>query len=185
MIHQAHTCSVLETYQLTNTMNHYFTKQSSGFTLIELLVVMVIIGVLAGVLLPNMLGMRQRARDSQVKSEMAQLKTALQLYYSDFQKYPVASGGQMMGCGSGGTGSCTWGELFSATQNGTNREYMKQLPQSKKTGGVVYYEQPNGDQTFRVGVDLEIASDKDISDSVKRCGIGFVAATSTRYYICS
>lgn len=63
-------------------------KQKNGFTLIELLVVIAIIGVLAGILFANFVGVRQRARDSQRKSDLRQIQSALELYRSDNGNYP-------------------------------------------------------------------------------------------------
>ena len=40
------------------------TKANKSFTLIEMLVVVVIIGILAGVLVPRLVGARERASDS-------------------------------------------------------------------------------------------------------------------------
>ena len=54
-----------------------------GFTLIELLVVMVIIGLLAGLILPNFMSARERARDVRRKSDLEQIQKALELYKMD------------------------------------------------------------------------------------------------------
>lgn len=64
---------------------------TSGFTLIELLVVISIIGILAALLLANMAGIRDRADDARVKSNMKQLQNALRLYYNDTGKYPLGT----------------------------------------------------------------------------------------------
>lgn len=64
-------------------------KGVRGFTLIELLVSIAIIGVLTAVLLPNFIGARGKAKDSQRIQELASIKNALRLYYNDNQSYPV------------------------------------------------------------------------------------------------
>ena len=62
-----------------------------GFTLIELLVVVAIIGVLAAVVLIAINPARRlrQARDSGRKSDVSQLATALQAYYTTNSNYPA------------------------------------------------------------------------------------------------
>jgi general secretion pathway protein G len=54
-----------------------------GFTLIELLVVIAIIGSLSALFLPNFMAARERARDSQRKSDLRQIQKAFELYKQD------------------------------------------------------------------------------------------------------
>lgn len=54
-----------------------------GFTLIELLVVIAIIGSLSALFLPNFMAARERARDSQRKSDLKQIQKAFELYKQD------------------------------------------------------------------------------------------------------
>jgi prepilin-type N-terminal cleavage/methylation domain-containing protein len=63
-----------------------------GFTLVELLVTISIIATLTAILLPNFMGARQKATDSQKIQDMTSIKNALRMYYNDNQNYPLGSG---------------------------------------------------------------------------------------------
>src|SRR3989344_9497938 len=58
-------------------------RKSKGFTLIELLIVITIIGILASLTLASYSGTQQKARDAVRKSDLAQIKRALELAKSD------------------------------------------------------------------------------------------------------
>lgn len=60
-----------------------------GFTLIELLVVIAIIGVFSAVVLSSLNIARGRAKDAARMTNVQSVKTALELYYSDNNRYPA------------------------------------------------------------------------------------------------
>ena len=64
-----------------------------GFTLIELMVVLVIIGVLAALIVPNVIGRADDARATAAKTDVNNLMQALKLYRLDNQRYPTAEQG--------------------------------------------------------------------------------------------
>lgn len=64
-----------------------------GFTLIELMVVLLIIGVLAALVVPNVLDRADDARVTAAKTDVANLMQALKLYRLDNQRYPTAEQG--------------------------------------------------------------------------------------------
>jgi general secretion pathway protein G len=65
-----------------------FRQASRGFTLIEIMVVVVIIGLLAAFILPNVFGNVEKAQISRVKGDLQGLETALTMYKLDNYKYP-------------------------------------------------------------------------------------------------
>jgi general secretion pathway protein G len=64
-----------------------------GFTLIELMVVLVIIGVLAALIVPNVLERADDARTMAARTDVNNLVQALKLYKLDNQRYPTAEQG--------------------------------------------------------------------------------------------
>ncbi|MGJ7544309.1 type II secretion system major pseudopilin GspG [Variovorax sp. LT1R16] len=64
-----------------------------GFTLIELMVVLVIIGVLAALIVPNVIGRADDARATAAKTDVNNIMQALKLYRLDNQRYPTAEQG--------------------------------------------------------------------------------------------
>jgi prepilin-type N-terminal cleavage/methylation domain-containing protein len=55
-----------------------------GFTLVELLVVIAIIGTLVTIALVSFRSSQAKGRDAQRKSDLKQVSSALELYYSDY-----------------------------------------------------------------------------------------------------
>ncbi len=63
-----------------------------GFTLVELLIVISIIGILVGIVViaVDPAALIQRSNDTKRRSELNQIKTALQLWFNEKNSYPVA-----------------------------------------------------------------------------------------------
>lgn len=63
------------------------SRDDRGFTLIELMVVVLIIAVLLGIAIPTFLGVRRRAQDRAVQSNIRNAFTAEKALYTDAQQY--------------------------------------------------------------------------------------------------
>lgn len=70
-----------------------------GFTLIELLVVIAIIGLLSTLAVVALSSARTKARDSKRLSDLKQVQTALELYYTDQNAYPTEDPAAVLGAG--------------------------------------------------------------------------------------
>jgi general secretion pathway protein G len=63
-------------------------RYERGFTLIEIMVVVVIIGLLAAIVAPNLIGNIDRAAVTRARSDIRSIETALNLYRLDNFRYP-------------------------------------------------------------------------------------------------
>jgi len=77
-------------------------KNNKAFTLIEIMISIAIISILSGLLLSviNIKGIKAKTRDSQRISDLEKVRTALELYFTDYRAYPVGSGSGWYGVSS-------------------------------------------------------------------------------------
>ena len=68
-------------------------KAQRGFTLIEIMVVVVIMGILAALVVPKLMGRTDDARVMAARSDISTLMSALKLYKLDNQHYPTTEQG--------------------------------------------------------------------------------------------
>ncbi|HEV3027169.1 MAG TPA: type II secretion system major pseudopilin GspG [Planctomycetota bacterium] len=64
-------------------------RSGSGFTLIELLLVVVIIGILAAIVVPRLVGRSEEARIGAAKQQLSSFRSALSHYELDMGRYPT------------------------------------------------------------------------------------------------
>jgi len=132
-----------------------------GFTLIELLVVIAIIGILSGIIFPNLQDARARARDARRKSDLTSIQQALRLYYNDFTLFPLSNSLAI-------TGS-PWGSPFrNPAGTVTYLSYLPLDPSSTTETPRTYSYYSTGTDYILVS-QLENLSDSSISTSQARC----------------
>ncbi|MBI4832701.1 MAG: type II secretion system protein [Candidatus Lindowbacteria bacterium] len=71
-----------------NQRQHAVSRPDSGFTLLELLAVIAIIGLLASFAIPAVFKAMTKAKVGDVKGQLAQLRTAVETYYADYDTFP-------------------------------------------------------------------------------------------------
>lgn len=65
----------------------------AGFTLVEIMVVVIIIGLLAGIVVPNVMDKLDKANVQKARADFSALQTALKLYRIDNFNYPTTEQG--------------------------------------------------------------------------------------------
>jgi general secretion pathway protein G len=67
--------------------------ESKGFTLIEIMVVIIILGLLATLVIPNITGYTEKAKREKARADIASLEGALELFKADNGFYPTTEQG--------------------------------------------------------------------------------------------
>jgi general secretion pathway protein G len=68
-------------------------KKQAGFTLLEVMVVVVILGILASFVVPNLLGNKEKADQQKAITDIVALENALDMYKLDNSVYPTTDQG--------------------------------------------------------------------------------------------
>ena len=101
-----------------------------GFTLIEIMVVVVIIGLLAAIVAPNLIGNIDRAAVTRARADIRTIDNALNLYRLDNFRYPGTDEGlQALVTNPGEAGAPNWKQyLRSVPTDPWNNEYQYASP---------------------------------------------------------
>lgn len=183
-------------------------RKSKGFTLIELLIVISIIGILASLTLASYGSAQAKARDGVRKSDLAQLKRALELYKADCDSgswYPNVTDNQIV------SGSTLYALLAQSGAGATAVPYMNPVPKdptnvsplqysytpasgATTSGAVVVCPSSTGTQaqtgvaSYYMKVRLERINDGDGLKSFNACSNKLAAGTTYTqgdYYVCN
>ncbi len=126
------------------------THARKGFTLIELLVVVAIIGLLSTLAVVALNSAREKSRDAKRISDIKQVQTALELYYSDSQSYPDPAGLDDIGTEL----TRLDGDGFAAGD--TDPVYMGLMPRDpQNTGNFMYKYARTSATEYSITFDLE------------------------------
>lgn len=108
-----------------------FHKRSlPGFTLIEILVVISIIAVIIAIAIVSYTTINKQSRDAKRKSDLEQIRSALEMFRSDIGYYPAVGSGSWTNTSGLNTGD---------SQTGLVSEYIPAIPTDPKSTQSYFY----------------------------------------------
>ena len=134
------------------------TQRQGGFTLLEIMVVIVILGILASLVVPNLMGNKEQADRQKAVSDIVALENALDMYKLDNSRYPTTEQGL--------EALVTKPQGDPAPRNYKDDGYIKRLPQDP--WGNNYQLMSPGEHgkidVFSLGLDGEAGTADDIGN---------------------
>lgn len=133
-------------------------RNVSGFTLLEIMVVIVILGVLASMVIPNLLGNKEKADRQKVVTDIMALENAMDMYKLDNSRYPTTEQGL--------DALVEMPDVDPEPRDYRSGGYIKRLPQDP--WGNEYLLVSPGENglidIYSIGLDSEEGSDDDIGN---------------------
>ncbi len=166
-------------------------KECKGFSMIEMITVMAIMGIILTLVTVNVNKIRIDSRNAKRISDMQELKTALERYYSDSASYPTSSAG----FGWDGVTSC-WGYATPDWIKGIAPNYIAKLPSDPKKNTnncsePLYIYRSNGtdykiiahrpDNCVDIGSKYPHLIDPNRGTAVANCSFGYWTPGATGY----
>ncbi len=102
-------------------------NRQRGFTLIELLIVVAIIGIIAAILIPNLLDALQKAKQKRTVADVRDVGTAWMSWLTD--QVGAASAGQAKQYKGAGHATVTYTDIFTYLHPSSTFFYMQEVPQ--------------------------------------------------------
>ena len=133
-------------------------QRQRGFTLLEIMVVIVILGILASLVVPNLMGNKEQADRQKAVSDIVALENALDRYKLDNSRYPTTEQGL--------EALVTKPQGEPEPRNYKSDGYIKRLPQDP-WGGAYQLMSPGEHgkiDVFSMGLDGEAGTDDDIGN---------------------
>lgn len=131
-------------------------RKQQGFTLIELMVVLVILGILFGLVVPNVVGRGDEARVTAAQTDIRTLENALETYRLHNSHYPSTDQGleALVSQPSGSPQANNW-----------RGPYVRQTPSDPWGNPYAYIAESNGYEIISYGADGQ-AGGSDINQDI-------------------
>ena len=144
--------------QITNKspIGNWKLKIQNGFTLVEMLLVVTIIGILAALVIPKIVGRSEQARATAAHADISSIKTALDAFEVDNGFYPKSLQ-----------------DLVTTPSNAKNWHgpYLEKVPQDPWGNNYVYYfpgkHNPSAFDLLSIGPDAKEGTEDDVGNWTK------------------